>query len=603
MNDEQFSGYVWKRSKITQLLQKRFLSLKGTILYSFRDPPFPLVFSQATLKWDVGDANFSLKSNGFSIILGAETLQFVNGPRESKAWLNAFFRIKYPVLPIARLYLKLESRDCIVDIECNSRLLERGKYYEIPLYSHQPNEVIIFRLDPATSVKWSLSSLLKDNHFRTLAIENEIEFTVKYSASLRNYVLPIPLVEYEQFSWKNLKAEYRRLTVILEYFAEFQNKFNSCLEWRNPWWSSFTLVVLSFLILKLPKYLPPTFILFLIYISVSTGYQKSKLTVARRTSLENMGEDEAGDPSYIYENQRRLFGQSSFQSNNLLVLDRPAYSDDVGNPLYLKPDARYYKIEVSNETDTNGWMYAIHWSTTWTSSSSLLTFVRRRLWRRFALRKRASLASNGSDLSAASEDAELEAAPIENEAQETTVALTGFVNDFNSLAIKIQRSLQGINTCFESYISLFSWLDPTISAGCAASLAIICIVLLFFSPTWISWLTVVSFYASGYKRGKRREKLLKSIIRAAEENGFGIVLDPSALSNQISKKLRIQISVKQLGMDIEEFSQEILDSGFSEFPDWIRRESFDLILGHAPSLKNSSLALPSHMPSNIPGEE
>ncbi|KAF4758028.1 hypothetical protein FOZ63_003956, partial [Perkinsus olseni] len=116
---------------------------------------------------------------------------------------------------------------------------------------------------------------------------------------------------------------------------------------------------------------------------INAEYVKQRLSEIELTPLllpeleQAEGVEDTDYVSEIWENQRRLFGGKTFSPVNLLVMDRPRWSNVTGKITLDPPTSSSnitWRIDVvpgPGGTDDNGWRYAWRWgSSAWKSTYS-----------------------------------------------------------------------------------------------------------------------------------------------------------------------------------------------------------------------------------------
>ncbi|KAF4651754.1 hypothetical protein FOL47_000210 [Perkinsus chesapeaki] len=232
-------------------------------------------------------------------------------------------------------------------------------------------------------------------------------------------------LEFEYF-----KTQISRFVKLIDLFQVAKAKYNDIVEWRWIFRSTVWLTYCTLLLVVVPQrchwLLCVHLTLYCIYCNpaIRTGlsrflshsfdinaeYVKQRLSEVRPLSFlrasaqkdvqqieltpllipeqeQAEGVEDTDYVSEIWENQRRLFGGKTFSAMNLLVMDRPRWSD-VSGQIALDPPTSSanitWRIDVvpgAGGTDDNGWKYAWRWgSSTWRSAYNRYDFVRRRRW-------------------------------------------------------------------------------------------------------------------------------------------------------------------------------------------------------------------------------
>ncbi|KAF4746741.1 hypothetical protein FOZ63_021162, partial [Perkinsus olseni] len=243
-----------------------------------------------------------------------------------------------------------------------------------------------------------------------------------------------PLSESQQttrrLEFEYFKTQISRFVKLVDLFQMVKAKYNDVVEWRWTFRSSAWLVYCTLLLVVFPQrchwLLCVHLTLYCIYCNpavrsglsrsltrsfdINAEYVKQRLSEVRPLSFlrasaskdvqqieltpllipeleQAEGVEDTDYVSEIWENQRRLFGGKTFSPVNLLVMDRPRWSNVTGKITLDPPTSSSnitWRIDVvpgPGGTDDNGWRYAWRWgSSAWKSTYSRYDFVRRRRW-------------------------------------------------------------------------------------------------------------------------------------------------------------------------------------------------------------------------------
>lgn len=108
--------------------------------------------------------------------------------------------------------------------------------------------------------------------------------------------------------------------------------------------------------------------------------QKHRLMTCQIRAHSSNTSEKSATSTYVWENQRRLFGSSKFSEESLFVFDRSGWTNSSNEDVQRCDSDETWKVLHDHGTDGNGWMYAVKWSGPWKPQPGPFTFVRRRAW-------------------------------------------------------------------------------------------------------------------------------------------------------------------------------------------------------------------------------
>ena len=575
-----FQAWVLKRSRVARVFQKRFVSIRGSIIYSFRTAdlskgdPLP---EAASLHWDVeGCIVASTPARGkhaWSVYGGPKISEIIVFTTSSAAAANDCMRamlratLRDSTLPKIQIELKVIRAPCdfiVAEVQHNYLAIAKNGQVELNLWDYRPGEKIIFSGGGSEASLALCNVKPGDAQEVKLSLNGAaLVLNLKTSETFWDLFSPVTCIHpLLHFDWDFFKVQIKRFVRLIEKWQELRASVCDILEWRWPLYSAAWLSYISCTFLLLPSFAPA---IHLAHFSVHIFFSN------RSVSTTPAAPPRLASPE-IWENQRRLLGGGIFHSSNLLVLDRPKFSDDAGVVVFTAPAAGTYRPIVNDDTDENGWQYSWRWKGGWHKECGAFDFVRRRRWRERPEGGRSPGAGGAEE---------------DEENQPKQAGFTGIFSEFKNVAGKAQLEIEEICQLIETYLALFSWGNENITGLVMVPLFILVLLAFAVSLPTLIYAYIFSLFFSGYRKGKWKRLLRRCAerhVRAAAETWTG---DAPKLAAAITKRTGAEISVKILegvAGDLEGLAEVVRLQVLPQQPKWLRRDFIDNFMNHASSL-------------------
>ena len=647
-----FAGYLLKRSRVTRVLQKRFIVIRGSRVYSYRKVDLSLGLpspSSASLEWGIEGCAIEAQLE-FSILggssLGGEIVTFQGDfaiPFFKRATLGIFTHTKNHKNQLRSL-LEPYCRYTFESINLNPALNSASVYVELSgsLYHLSESTNIVPEWEASRDpIKFVIYSQLVNytgyigreriprsgsKRLNVVLISNkssssvEMSLSVSSDLSLSEYFCPLVLAPLrKKFQWDFFKILVKRAIRIFEIYAQFRTQVIDILEWRWRGYSFIWFLYLSGILLIKQGAFAAGILALHLAINYRTFYlrvQSKQISFSEPqeiTSKQVPGVSGSTTATVIYENQRRLLGSSVFHGSNLLVIDRPKFSDDSGSVSLPHPDPQLYRVFISKETDENGWQYSFRWGGGWgggwREECGTMDFVRRRKWvglgtvlpeivsetrsvaQQAATKIKALITPRAQDSGSESDD-HVPAKPVGG--------ISGMVAEFRGVANKAQRELEEVCQNAEMLLSFFSGRDAIIGEWIMVGCFISSLCLLIFPLSWVVWIYLASLFLSGYRKGQWKRILREKILNHIKSVRGSAGEDLPKFAQLLGKRMGVEISVKMAGdSESDEILVEIiLKKIIPEPAKWLRRDWFDNLICHSPVFNEETL-----ISKNIESEE